>query len=119
MANPRKFSEKIALHNHRQAEETARFEQIMKEVSAATSKVGTITFGRILDDANDDVNNTIYQRDLQFKVLCVRIDGRNCCCNNNVCKKCRSSQPREIERRVNMCVDFCNWCPDDDVYNNQ
>lgn len=39
MANPRKFSEKIALHNQKQAEETARFEQIMKEVSDATSKV--------------------------------------------------------------------------------
>ncbi|CAG9862051.1 unnamed protein product [Phyllotreta striolata] len=32
MANPRKFSEKIALHNHRQAEETAEFEKVMKEV---------------------------------------------------------------------------------------
>jgi Transducer of regulated CREB activity, N terminus len=39
MANPRKFSEKIALHTHRQAEETARFEQIMKEVSDATARV--------------------------------------------------------------------------------
>uniref|UniRef100_A0A1Y1L387 Transducer of regulated CREB activity N-terminal domain-containing protein n=2 Tax=Photinus pyralis TaxID=7054 RepID=A0A1Y1L387_PHOPY len=38
MANPRKFSEKIALHTHRQAEETARFEQIMKEVSDATAR---------------------------------------------------------------------------------
>ncbi|GLV40616.1 CREB-regulated transcription coactivator [Carabus blaptoides fortunei] len=33
MANPRKFSEKIALHNQKQAEETAKFEQIMREVS--------------------------------------------------------------------------------------
>ncbi|XP_045470962.1 CREB-regulated transcription coactivator 1 isoform X3 [Harmonia axyridis] len=39
MANPRKFSEKIALQMHRQAEETARFEQIMREVSAATAQV--------------------------------------------------------------------------------
>lgn len=39
MANPRKFSEKIALHNHRQAEETAAFEQIMKEVNEVTTKV--------------------------------------------------------------------------------
>ncbi|XP_065168770.1 CREB-regulated transcription coactivator 1 isoform X1 [Atheta coriaria] len=39
MANPRKFSEKISLHMHRQAEETARFEQIMKEVSVATARV--------------------------------------------------------------------------------
>ncbi|XP_072379720.1 uncharacterized protein Crtc isoform X2 [Diabrotica undecimpunctata] len=38
MANPRKFSEKIALHNHRQAEETAAFEKIMKEVIEATAK---------------------------------------------------------------------------------
>ncbi|KAG5876909.1 hypothetical protein JTB14_001192 [Gonioctena quinquepunctata] len=33
MANPRKFSEKIARHNQRQAEETAAFENIMKEVN--------------------------------------------------------------------------------------
>lgn len=39
MANPRKFSEKIALHNQKQAEETAAFEQIMREVSDATNKV--------------------------------------------------------------------------------
>ncbi|KAH0814128.1 hypothetical protein GEV33_008663 [Tenebrio molitor] len=39
MANPRKFSEKIALHTHRQAEETARFEQIMREVSDATARL--------------------------------------------------------------------------------
>ncbi|XP_046997865.1 CREB-regulated transcription coactivator 1-like isoform X1 [Schistocerca americana] len=42
MANPRKFSEKIALHNQKQAEETAAFEQIMKEVSDATSKVNAL-----------------------------------------------------------------------------
>ncbi|XP_055551064.1 myb-like protein AA isoform X2 [Wyeomyia smithii] len=39
MANPRKFSEKIALHNQKQAEETAEFERIMREVSDVTSKV--------------------------------------------------------------------------------
>lgn len=37
MANPRKFSEKIALHTQKQAEETAAFEKIMQEVSAATN----------------------------------------------------------------------------------
>ncbi|XP_014665039.1 PREDICTED: CREB-regulated transcription coactivator 1-like isoform X2 [Priapulus caudatus] len=35
MANPRKFSEKIALHTQKQAEETAAFDQIMKEVNLA------------------------------------------------------------------------------------
>uniref|UniRef100_A0A8W7PUG4 Transducer of regulated CREB activity N-terminal domain-containing protein n=1 Tax=Anopheles coluzzii TaxID=1518534 RepID=A0A8W7PUG4_ANOCL len=40
MANPRKFSEKIALHNQKQAEETAEFERIMREVLDVTSKVG-------------------------------------------------------------------------------
>lgn len=33
-ANPRKFSEKIALHTQKQLEETAAFEQIMREVCA-------------------------------------------------------------------------------------
>lgn len=56
MANPRKFSEKIALHTHRQAEETARFEQIMKEVSDATSRVRTGFRGSGLGP-NCDVNN--------------------------------------------------------------
>ncbi|KAK3575879.1 hypothetical protein CHS0354_029830 [Potamilus streckersoni] len=36
MANPRKFSEKIALHTQKQAEETAAFEAILRDVSAAT-----------------------------------------------------------------------------------
>ena len=43
MANPRKFSEKIALHNQKQAEETAAFEQIMREVGVAVPKVGGST----------------------------------------------------------------------------
>lgn len=45
MANPRKFSEKIALHNQKQAEETAEFERIMREVSDVTSKVGPLVPG--------------------------------------------------------------------------
>jgi Transducer of regulated CREB activity, N terminus len=36
MANPRKFSEKIALHNKKQAEGTAAFEAVLREVSAST-----------------------------------------------------------------------------------
>ncbi|MEQ2237904.1 CREB-regulated transcription coactivator 1, partial [Ilyodon furcidens] len=31
--NPRKFSEKIALHNQKQAEETAAFDEVMKDLS--------------------------------------------------------------------------------------
>lgn len=31
--NPRKFSEKIALHNQKQAEETAAFEEVMKDLN--------------------------------------------------------------------------------------
>ena len=42
-SNPRKFSEKIALHNQKQAEETAAFEQIMKEVGSA--KTPRVSFG--------------------------------------------------------------------------
>jgi len=36
MANPRKFSEKIAIQRQKQAEETAAFEQIMRDVIKAT-----------------------------------------------------------------------------------
>ena len=35
MANPRKFSEKIALHTQKQAEETSNFERVIREVAAA------------------------------------------------------------------------------------
>lgn len=37
MANPRKFSEKIALHTQKQAEETAAFEQILRDVQSVTA----------------------------------------------------------------------------------
>jgi len=43
MANPRKFSEKIALHTQKQAEETAAFEAILREVSA-TTRVNIMSF---------------------------------------------------------------------------
>ena len=36
MANPRKFSEKIALHRQRQAEEQASYERVLMEVRAVT-----------------------------------------------------------------------------------
>jgi hypothetical protein len=39
MANPRKFSEKIALLIQKEQEGTAEFEKIMRDVSEATSKV--------------------------------------------------------------------------------
>ena len=43
MANPRKFSEKIALHNQKQAEETAAFEAIMREVVSTKELPGNST----------------------------------------------------------------------------
>ncbi|ELT93032.1 hypothetical protein CAPTEDRAFT_133497 [Capitella teleta] len=39
MANPRKFSEKIALQQQKQAEETAAFEAILREVNASTKQM--------------------------------------------------------------------------------
>lgn len=45
MANPRKFSEKIALHNQKQAEETAAFEAVMREVIGAT-RVSNVSKGQ-------------------------------------------------------------------------
>lgn len=38
-SNPRKFSEKIALHNQKQAEETRAFEQLMTDLTV--SRVNT------------------------------------------------------------------------------
>ena len=37
MANPRKFSEKIALHKQRQAEEQASYERVLMEVRSVTN----------------------------------------------------------------------------------
>ncbi|XP_031774607.1 CREB-regulated transcription coactivator 1 [Apis florea] len=39
MANPRKFSDKIALHKQKEAQERAAFEAIMREVSDYTSRI--------------------------------------------------------------------------------
>lgn len=39
-SNPRKFSEKIALHNQKQAEETRAFEQLMTDLTV--SRVSTL-----------------------------------------------------------------------------
>lgn len=42
--NPRKFSEKIALHNQKQAEETAAFEEVMKDLNITrAARVRTMT----------------------------------------------------------------------------
>lgn len=63
MANPRKFSEKIALHNQKQAEETAAFEKIMREVSDATNKVCRLFTQAIASWPSNmlaDVNNNHY-----------------------------------------------------------
>lgn len=42
-SNPRKFSEKIALHNQKQAEETRAFEQLMTDLNV--SRVNALRFG--------------------------------------------------------------------------
>ncbi|XP_055364547.1 CREB-regulated transcription coactivator 1b isoform X3 [Betta splendens] len=40
--NPRKFSEKIALHNQKQAEETAAFEEVMKDLNITRAARNTV-----------------------------------------------------------------------------
>lgn len=47
-SQPRKFSEKIALHNQKQAEGDAAFQQIMREVTDVTSNVSKITYVPLL-----------------------------------------------------------------------
>ncbi|XP_063894271.1 CREB-regulated transcription coactivator 3 isoform X3 [Helicoverpa armigera] len=61
MANPRKFSEKIALHHQKQAEETAAFEQIMREVSDATQRVNSSKVARVKPppEPNDNVETSL------------------------------------------------------------
>lgn len=73
MANPRKFSEKIALHNQKQAEETAAFEKIMREVSDATAKV----CGNFNPDMGDCHNSRPLPPHLSFPIRTFYIFPRN------------------------------------------
>ncbi|XP_024890467.1 CREB-regulated transcription coactivator 1-like isoform X10 [Temnothorax curvispinosus] len=54
MANPRKFSEKIALLNQKEAQDSAAFEAIMKEVSNVTSRTAL---------SNLEEHNAMYRGD--------------------------------------------------------
>ncbi|XP_012522754.1 CREB-regulated transcription coactivator 1 isoform X13 [Monomorium pharaonis] len=56
MANPRKFSEKIALLNQKEAQDSAAFEAIMKEVSNVTSRT-------MLSNLEDMQHNPVYRSD--------------------------------------------------------
>uniref|UniRef100_A0A3B3YKA0 Transducer of regulated CREB activity N-terminal domain-containing protein n=1 Tax=Poecilia mexicana TaxID=48701 RepID=A0A3B3YKA0_9TELE len=48
--NPRKFSEKIALHNQKQAEETAAFEEVMKDLSITRSMDKNVIVAQLIYD---------------------------------------------------------------------
>lgn len=50
-SNPRKFSEKIALHNQKQAEETRAFEQLMTDLNV--SRVNSPLPCLLMDPIND------------------------------------------------------------------
>uniref|UniRef100_A0A3P9JEZ1 Transducer of regulated CREB activity N-terminal domain-containing protein n=1 Tax=Oryzias latipes TaxID=8090 RepID=A0A3P9JEZ1_ORYLA len=41
-SNPRKFSEKIALHTQRQAEETAAFQEVMMDITSTRVNKDTL-----------------------------------------------------------------------------
>ncbi|XP_018405562.1 PREDICTED: CREB-regulated transcription coactivator 1-like isoform X3 [Cyphomyrmex costatus] len=56
MANPRKFSEKIALLNQKEAQDSAAFEAIMKEVSNVTSRTA-------LSNLEEMQHNAMYRSD--------------------------------------------------------
>ncbi|KAK6466980.1 CREB-regulated mRNAion coactivator 2-like [Huso huso] len=45
-SNPRKFSEKIALHNQRQAEETAAFQEVMMDISSTRLQAQKVRLAR-------------------------------------------------------------------------
>ena len=44
--NPRKFSEKIALHNQRQAEDTAAFQEVMMDITSTKVSLDVGLTGR-------------------------------------------------------------------------
>ncbi|KAL6259156.1 hypothetical protein P5V15_009077 [Pogonomyrmex californicus] len=56
MANPRKFSEKIALLNQKEAQDSAAFEAIMKEVSDVTNRTA-------LSNLEEMQHNSMYRSD--------------------------------------------------------
>lgn len=56
MANPRKFSEKIALLNQKEAEGNAEFERIMREVSEVSAKVVELMSNWLRACDDDDEN---------------------------------------------------------------
>uniref|UniRef100_A0A3Q4H2F1 Transducer of regulated CREB activity N-terminal domain-containing protein n=1 Tax=Neolamprologus brichardi TaxID=32507 RepID=A0A3Q4H2F1_NEOBR len=43
-SNPRKFSEKIALHTQRQAEETAAFQEVMMDITSTRVTIDRLCF---------------------------------------------------------------------------
>ncbi|XP_062848456.1 CREB-regulated transcription coactivator 2 isoform X2 [Trichomycterus rosablanca] len=47
IANPRKFSEKIALHTQRQAEETAAFQEVMMDITSTRLQAQKVRLARI------------------------------------------------------------------------
>ena len=65
MSNPRKFSEKIALHTQKQAEETADFEKIMNEVrNAKPNQIVSIGVS---------LQFTVYLRHTRLSCLCLQL----------------------------------------------
>uniref|UniRef100_A0A9J7XQT5 CREB regulated transcription coactivator 3 n=1 Tax=Cyprinus carpio carpio TaxID=630221 RepID=A0A9J7XQT5_CYPCA len=52
-SNPRKFSEKIALHNQKQAEETRAFEQLMTDLTVSRTQS---------HDQNEEERNALSSR---------------------------------------------------------
>ncbi|KAJ1180248.1 hypothetical protein NDU88_005470 [Pleurodeles waltl] len=47
-SNPRKFSEKIALHNQKQAEETRAFDELMTDLTMSRVRIGDSSPFRLL-----------------------------------------------------------------------
>ena len=91
MANPRKFSEKIALHNKKQAEETAAFEAVLREVSATTQV--QLTFKQVV--VIDQTMLAFTPRLLVVKIACkLLLHQHTCRCICTSAKDCVKSYVR-------------------------
>lgn len=77
-SNPRKFSEKIALHTQRQAEETAAFQEVMMDITSTRVSLEKEAGGGELPGGREASSGLVRLRDKNvISGLCVVL-GREC-----------------------------------------
>ncbi|MEQ2191532.1 hypothetical protein XENOCAPTIV_030085 [Xenoophorus captivus] len=82
-SNPRKFSEKIALHNQKQAEETRAFEQLMTDLTVSRKPGTLLSSLRFPHVCFLHITQLLMERLLSFivQVGAFLMKGRSCYCS--------------------------------------